>query len=94
METSDTARIQLEGRRRDLRAELEQVDRQLSQLDTKVVVSNWVDVPSGPGGRGTVYHTGMVKRCRPYSSPAEITLYEALSMGLNPCGTCKPSSGG
>ncbi|GGK52124.1 hypothetical protein GCM10010094_10600 [Streptomyces flaveus] len=90
METASEARIRLGARRRELLAELGQVERQLAQLETKVFVSQWWQAPSGPQGRGTIYHTGTVQRCRPGNRPVEISLYEALREGLNPCGTCKP----
>ncbi len=105
METPNEARIRLGARQRELLTELEQVQRQLEQvqrqldqLETKVVVSAWWYAPSGPRGRGTVYHTGTDRRCplrspngRP-GSPVEISLYEALRAELNPCGKCKPAT--
>jgi hypothetical protein len=92
MEIPDEARIRLSARRSELLAELGQVERQLAQLETKVVVSQWWQSPSGPQGRGTAYHTGTDPRCRPGNRPTEITLYEALLAELNPCGTCKPAT--
>lgn len=91
MESAPAARIRLSARRQELLAELEQVQQQLDQLDTKVVVSQWWQAPSGPMGRGTVYHTGLEKRCRPVNFPDEITLYEALRVELSPCGKCRPT---
>lgn len=90
METADAARTRLQERRQVLTAELEQVQLQLGQLETKVVVSQWWQTPSGPMGRGTAYHTGLDKRCRPRNSPDEITLYEALQANLAPCPKCQP----
>ncbi|GAA2589055.1 hypothetical protein GCM10010304_36490 [Streptomyces roseoviolaceus] len=68
------------------------MQRQLSRLDTKVVVSQWCQAPSGPTGRGTIFHTGADERCRPTNKPDEVTLYEALRAGLVPCGRCRPTS--
>ncbi|WP_121703336.1 hypothetical protein [Streptomyces sp. E5N298] len=90
MESATAASERLRARRQELTAELEQVQRQLNQLETHVVVSQWWQAPSGSMGRGTVYHTGTDERCRPSSKPDEITLYEALQAGLVPCRTCKP----
>ncbi|GHF26014.1 hypothetical protein GCM10017776_50620 [Streptomyces griseoluteus] len=90
METASAARTRLQERQQELRAELEQVQRQLDHLETKVAVSKWWKTPSGPMGRGTVYHTGWDKRCRPGNRPDEITLYEALQAGLVPCQKCRP----
>lgn len=92
METPNEARIRLGARQRELLAELEQVQQQLDQLGTEVVVSGTWRTPSGPRGRGTVYHTGTDLRCRPESIPKTISLYEALQAGLNPCGRCKPDA--
>ncbi|MCF1510412.1 hypothetical protein [Streptomyces glomeratus] len=90
METADEARTRLAARQRELLAELEQVEQHLAQLDKSVLVSGWWQNPSGPGSRGTAYHTGKDHRCRPGYGAVEMTLYEALRAGLNPCGRCKP----
>lgn len=90
METANAVRMRLQERQQELRAELEQLQRQLDQLDTTVAVSKWWQAPSGPGGRGTAYHTGTDRRCRPGDRPDEITLYEALRAGLSPCRKCRP----
>lgn len=92
MESSDAARARLTERRIELVAELEQIDRELAQLAVKVVVSAWWKKPSGEKGRGSLFHTGVVQRCRPSNMPQEITLYEALREKLAPCGVCKPST--
>lgn len=91
MESAIAAGTRLRGRQQELVAELEQVQRQLSQLETKVTVSQWWQKPSGPAGRGTIYHAGVDKRCRPTNRPEEITLYEALKAGLAPCSRCNPT---
>ncbi|GAB3170749.1 hypothetical protein [Streptomyces incanus] len=90
MESATAVRIRLRERQQELMAELDQVQRQLSQLETTVVVSGWWRTPSGVRGRGTVYHTGVDERCRPTSSSEEITLYEALEAEMGPCSRCKP----
>lgn len=92
MESAADARTRLRTRQQELKAELEQVQRHLDQLETTVVASQWRHAPSGPTGRGTVYHTGLDKRCRPTSGPETITLYEALLTELIPCPRCKPQS--
>lgn len=91
METEHAARMRLSARQQELLAELAQVQRDLIQLDTQVVVSQWWDRPSGPYGRGTIYHTGLDKRCRPANQPDQITLYQALRVNLSPCPRCKPA---
>lgn len=90
MESATTARARLLARQQELHAELEHVQQQLDQLETKVLVSQWWQAPSGPKGRGTVYHSGAHQACLPASRPAHITLYEALRAGLGPCGRCNP----
>jgi hypothetical protein len=92
MESADAARARLLERQRALEAELLQVQQHLGQLNTTVAVSKWWRKPSGPEGRGTVFHTGTDPRCRPGNRPDEITLYEALQAGLVPCGRCRPRS--
>jgi hypothetical protein len=92
MESATAARSRLQARRQELKAELAQVQRELEQLDTTVVVSQWWQAPSGAMGRGTVYHTGTDQQCRPQNSPDEITLYEALQAELLPCGRCRPKA--
>lgn len=93
MESPAQARERLQAREHTLLAELEQVQRNLGQLDTRVIVSQWWQAPSGAMGRGTAYHTGTDQRCRPQNTPDEITLYEALAAGLAPCGRCRPKKG-
>ncbi|MFD8839752.1 hypothetical protein [Streptomyces griseofuscus] len=90
MESTTATRDRLLARQQELQSELGQVQQHLEQLDTKVIVSQWWQAPSGPAGRGTVYHTGLDERCRPQRSPDEITLYEALRAELVPCRTCRP----
>lgn len=92
MESATAARARLQERQQELKAELEQVQRHLDQLETTVVVSQWWQAPSGPMGRGTIYHTGTDQRCRPQNSPDEITLYEALQAELDPCRRCRPKA--
>jgi hypothetical protein len=92
MESATATRERLLARQRDLQNELAQVQRQLEQLETMVVASRWRYAPSGPKGRGTVYHTAVNRPCRLTSGPEEITLYEALQTGLIPCPRCKPKS--
>jgi hypothetical protein len=57
-----------------------------------VVASRWRHAPSGPKGRGTLYHATTNRSCFPGSRPEEITLYEALQTGLGPCSRCRPKS--
>ncbi|MFD0224420.1 hypothetical protein ACWGPD_15375 [Streptomyces hirsutus] len=90
MESATAARARLHARQQNLTAELEQIQRQLTQLDTTVLVSQWWQAPSGSKGRGTVYHAETAYHCRPENKPEEITLYEALDAGLAPCGRCRP----
>ncbi|MER7200155.1 hypothetical protein CG723_45255 [Streptomyces sp. CB01635] len=90
MESAIVARERLLARKQELRDELEQVQRHLEQLETTVVASQWRHAPSGPMGRGTVYHTGTDDRCRLTNGPETITLYEALQTGLAPCSRCRP----
>ncbi|MYW49606.1 hypothetical protein [Streptomyces sp. SID161] len=90
MESATAARERLLARQQELRAELEQVQRHLEQLETMVVASQWRHNPSGPKGRGTLYHTGTDDRCQPTNGPETITLYEALQTELAPCRTCRP----
>jgi len=89
MESAFAARDRLRARQQELTDELDRVQRALGQLETTVVVSVWWTAPSGPKKRGTAYHTGKDRRCRPTGGP-EVTLYEALRAGLAPCGRCKP----
>jgi hypothetical protein len=86
------ARTRLLARQQELQSELVEVQRQLEQLDTTVVVSQWWQAPSGPMGRGTTYHAEAAQRCRPQNKPDEITLYEALEAGLAPCPRCRPKA--
>ncbi|MFF7335469.1 hypothetical protein [Streptomyces sp. NPDC008150] len=90
MSTVTAVRERLQARQQELSAELDRVRQQLAQLDTRVIVSQWWQAPSGPMGRGSVYHTGLDGRCLPTHEPEEITLYEALDAGLVPCGRCRP----
>jgi hypothetical protein len=90
MESTAATRERLLARQQELRAELEQVQRHLEQMETMVVASQWRHAPSGPKGRGTRYHTGTDDRCKLTNGPETITLYEALQTGLAPCRTCKP----
>ncbi|MFE0256947.1 hypothetical protein [Streptomyces sp. NPDC059010] len=91
MESATAAQERLRARQQELQGELAQVQQQLKQVETTVVASQWRHAPSGPMGRGTVFHTG-AERCRPSNRPEEITLYEALQTGLVPCPRCKPKS--
>lgn len=91
MESAPAARERLLARQQELRTEMEQVQRQLDQLETTVAVSQWWKKPSGPMGRGTIYHTDLESRCRPGNRPESISLYEALQANLAPCPTCKPA---
>lgn len=96
METLTEVRTRLGARQRQLQVELEQVQEQLKQMDTTVVVSAWWDKPSGDQGRGTLYHAGTNLPCRQGTlnshpgSPVTISLFEALGAGLSPCGRCRP----
>lgn len=91
METETAARIRLSARQQQLLIELEQVKQELEQLDTQVVVSQWWDRPSGPYGRGTLYHSGLNEPCSPTNSPDQMTLYRALRVNLAPCPRCAPA---
>ncbi|MFE1433054.1 hypothetical protein ACFW5G_11695 [Streptomyces griseoaurantiacus] len=92
MESATAAKERLRTREQELQDELNEVQRQLEQLETMVVASQWRRAPSGPKGRGTVYHTATNRSCRLSNGHEEITLYEALQTGLTPCSTCKPRS--
>jgi hypothetical protein len=92
MESAEAARVRLRARQQELQTELEHVQRKLEQLDTTVLVSQWWQAPSGPTGRGTVYHAKTAQHCRPQNSPNGITLYEALAAGLTPCVRCRPKA--
>jgi len=59
-------------------------------METMAVASQWRHAPSGPKGRGTVYHTGADDRYRLTNGPEIITLYKALQTGLTPCHRRKP----
>ncbi|WP_406257689.1 hypothetical protein [Streptomyces nigra] len=90
MESATAAQERLRARQQELQNELAQVQQHLKQLETMVVASQWRYAPSGPKGRGTVYHTTENRRCRLTNGPEEITLYEALQTGLSPCSQCRP----
>ncbi|MFI6352128.1 hypothetical protein ACIBJF_05545 [Streptomyces sp. NPDC050743] len=90
MESVTAAQERLRARQQELQDELAQVQRQLKQLETMVVASQWRHAPSGPKGRGTVYHATANRSCRLTNGPEEITLYEALQTGLVPCPKCRP----
>ncbi|WP_405672468.1 hypothetical protein [Streptomyces canus] len=90
MESATAAQERLRARQQELQDELAQIQQHLKQLETTVVASQWRHAPSGTKGRGTVYHTTANRRCHPTNRPEEITLYEALQTGLEPCSVCRP----
>lgn len=93
MEAVERVRERIAVRRRELCAELADLDRELARLDRTVTVSYWWTSNSGPGKRGTAYHRdepgGQYPRCLP-GGHEKITLYEALQAGMNACGKCRP----
>ena len=92
MESATAVQERLRARQQELQDELAQVQQHLKQLETTVIASQWRYAPSGPKGRGTVYHATANRSCLLTNGPEEITLYEALQTGLIPCSRCRPKS--